>query len=189
MSAFLISSETLDVLVRAAITYPRHGSTFSWVARSLESTHYADVRLGFRRVYQLDNDLEQPDAPYAERSTWTPQDIGQCLWDWNARSLLERYPETPIEEWNGGPLEYEAPIPSGPLSLARNFQPTHETPAPLTVLAQAACLRYQACEHSTWDLEPAYALLEAIREAAIERFPGYRDQPWGVEPQPEAVTS
>lgn len=215
MSAYLVSKETIDCLVLAAVTYPSHGSAFRWVARSLKSSPVEGEHVVGRRVVgQLDADLEGRNRRAGEQElpggTISPADLGQLLWDWNVRSLRYRYPDAgprcaeitqhgtecgiprafgcahgaPNATW--GAEIYAPPVKDGPLSLSAGLTPTWEAPDPVDVLGCARCLRYQACEHPTWDLEEAFFILQAIEEEAARRLSP--DAPWGLDAR-EEVTS
>ena len=148
MSAYLVTRETIDLLVRAAITYQNPGDRFSW------------YWLGSR--YEMNDDRTN---------------VGQLLLDENLRSLSARYPG---EKWTDEPL-YVEPKATGPLSITAGMIPTHVRPDPVVVLKCCACLEYQSCESDDWPETEAYAVLAAIKDAAIKALPGYEAAPWGID--------
>ncbi len=57
---------------------------------------------------------------------------------------------------------------------------------PVSILKMCDCLEYQSCETEDWEKSVAFALLTAIRKAAIHTLPGYDDAPWDyVAPERE----
>jgi len=153
MSAFLVSKETIDVIVRAALTYPPHGTRLRW--------HWT-TKDGMQRAVTVGDD---------------PTEIGAKLWQWNLDSVNARYPDTTPETWGFEP--YVLPRGTGPIDLLTQMH-THKRPDPVVVLKQLDCLRYQSCEHADWDKCEGHAIHEAIRDYAIKALPGYSEAPWGI---------
>jgi hypothetical protein len=51
---------------------------------------------------------------------------------------------------------------------------------PVSVLKQAKCYAYQACEVGRWRDSEAKRLTDEIMHNAIIQLPGYDDAPWGI---------
>jgi hypothetical protein len=93
-------------------------------------------------------------------------EIGQKLLDENVRSVNYRYRETDKAE------RYEFKRWTRPLQA-------------ITVIKAIECLDYQSCETDDWRQTEAFAILQAIKDAAIENLPGYKAAydaaPWGMQ--------
>jgi len=48
------------------------------------------------------------------------------------------------------------------------------------VLKAIRCYEYQSCEHPDWDQSQAKSICTALRDAYINRLPGYDDAQWEV---------
>lgn len=92
------------------------------------------------------------------------EELGQTLWQENARSVAYRYPNHP------------APVVRYELRPGR-----YPAPDPVVVLKQIACLRYQSCERPDWEESRACKLLGSIEGLAISQLPGYDAAPWGID--------
>ena len=88
------------------------------------------------------------------------QEVAQLLLDENIKSVNYRYSETET-----GFIEYDrgAPIISA-----------------IQAIKAAQCLRYQSCEHPTYEGSIAELLVEAIISDAIPRLEGYNDAQWAI---------
>ena len=88
------------------------------------------------------------------------QEVAQLLLDENIKSVNYRYSETET-----GFIEYDrgAPILSA-----------------IQAIKAAQCLRYQSCEHPTYEGSIAQLLVEAIISDAIPRLEGYNDAQWAI---------
>jgi hypothetical protein len=88
------------------------------------------------------------------------QEVAQLLLDENIKSVNYRYSETET-----GFIEYDrgAPIISA-----------------IQAIKAAQCLRYQSCEHPTYEGSIAQLLVEAIISDAIPRLEGYNDAQWAI---------
>jgi hypothetical protein len=96
--------------------------------------------------------------------TTDPQELGQILWDENARSVNHRYKETE-----------SAP----PFTYRRKCYNTD----PLQVLASIRCYNYQTCETPDYDETKAGKLIHRLQSAIISRM--IQGKEWGA-PEPEA---
>jgi len=169
MSAYIVSNETIDCLVRAAVTLGGQEG-FRWSDRGrdglAESTRVCVV------------------AP-----SWSPQrceawggvvhseaEFGQLLVDWNRRSVRCRYPDSP-DMWGGEePARYPGPRPDGRFD-------SHDEPPLENVLGCLRCLEYQSCEHPTYSLEPGAYICDALARLVLLRLADLHlgEQPWGLE--------
>lgn len=103
--------------------------------------------------------------------------IGCILLQENERSVRYRYddagddlPGTIGETWK----DYEFRVYSEPLT-------------PVAILKGCNCYDYQACETDNYDQSEAYRIINAIRQAAIRKLPGYDDAPgWEFRPRRRA---
>lgn len=88
------------------------------------------------------------------------QEVAQLLLDENIKSVNYRYSDTET-----GYIEYDrgAPILSA-----------------IQAIKAAQCLRYQSCEHPTYEGSIAERLIEAIISDAIPRLEGYNDAQWAI---------
>jgi len=88
------------------------------------------------------------------------QEVAQLLLDENIKSVNYRYSETET-----GFIEYDrgAPILSA-----------------IQAIKAAQCLRYQSCEHPTYEGSIAQLLVEAIISDAIPRLEGYNEAQWAI---------
>jgi len=88
------------------------------------------------------------------------QEVAQLLLDENIKSVNYRYSETET-----GYIEYDrgAPILSA-----------------IQAIKAAQCLRYQSCEHPTYEGSIAQLLVEAIISDAIPRLEGYNEAQWAI---------
>ncbi len=147
MSAYMVSRAHIAYLVAAARQYSRGPFGFSWFFRG--------------QRFELGGTRQHADS------------LGRLLWEENARSIRERYPDS-HEDMVGG-VWY-----AHPLQATLECLPAPES---LQVLQACACFEYQACEASDWEESEAFAVVQALRKAAIYRLPGYEDRAWGA---PEA---
>lgn len=150
MSAFVVSRETIDVLVC--------GAQFGWGRgpggeyglkwwdvgpAELRDMHWSECHEHRRDFNDLGADQ-----------------VGAMLWAENRRSVDYRYEESELE----------------PLYLSRHvagFRPT-----PVEVLKACDCYEYQSCEHPEWPRSEACSFVEALRGKAIHGLAGYGDAPW-----------
>lgn len=92
-------------------------------------------------------------------------EIGQKLLDENTRSVNYRYNEEDTAE-RYAYKQWVRPL------------------AAVAVIKAIDCLDYQCCETDDWRQTEAFAILQAIKEAAVENLPGYKAAyeaaPWGI---------
>ena len=100
--------------------------------------------------------------------------IGQALWDANLKSINTRYPDTV-----GYPERCPGPCDETFVYAHSKDWPYHEIEL-VQVFKAIKCLEYQACEYDGWEASEAYAVLQAIKEAAIKALPGYEEAEWGA---------
>lgn len=88
------------------------------------------------------------------------------------RSVRSRYPVGPLP----GPISAE----DGPVVFTLT-QSQYATLEPVDVLKACASYGYQSCETEDYDESEAYALVEAIKSAAIHALPGFEASPaWEI---------
>lgn len=149
MSAYICDPSTIDYLV----TWARNQRNLSAYAPDLPPTAYDHVRTGSRF------DLRQ----------LTPDELGQLLLNENIRSVRARYPDD-------APDSLPGPCDQRRVWAYRFASVRHQLPA--WVIKACDCLRYQSCETDDYEQTLAYAVLQAIRESAIEHLTV--DAPWGA---------
>ena len=88
------------------------------------------------------------------------QEVAQLLLDENIKSVNYRYSETET-----GFIEYDR---GAPILTA------------IQAIKAAQCLRYQSCEHPTYEGSIAELLVEAIISDAIPRLEGYNETQWAI---------
>lgn len=103
---------------------------------------------------------------YASREN--AESIGQILIDENYRSVNARYAER-TEGYFGKPDTYKFNSKCGPL------------PDAVTILKLANNSAYQSDNADKWEESLAYKILQAIKEYAIRKVPGYEEAPWGID--------
>jgi len=89
------------------------------------------------------------------------QEVAQLLLDENIKSVNYRYSETET-----GFIEYDR---GAPILTA------------IQAIKAAQCLRYQSCEHPTYEGSIAERLIEAIISDAIPRLEGYNEAQWAID--------
>ena len=88
------------------------------------------------------------------------QEIGQKLVDENYRSVNYRYNEdTQPETFKNIPQ--------------RRF-------SPVELIKACDCYNYQSCETPDWKETEAYAIMQMLRERAIDNLPGYSEAAWQI---------
>jgi hypothetical protein len=151
MSAYVVSTDTIDYLVAAAAKYgasfyaPRSPHVMGDTAAETLAAAPADYsgntfRLDARSDYVL---------------------IGAILLAANVQSVNYRYDQ------------HDA-IPDYPHRTV-----SYSEIDPVAVLKSVRCLRYQSCETPDYDKTFAAAILDTITIEAIHHLPGYEDAPWG----------
>lgn len=92
------------------------------------------------------------------------------LWDENIRSVRARYPDSSDDL--PGPIDRPER-----LEITKRDMMNRRTINPVQILKMCACLDYQSCETDDWRQTVAFTLLDAIKDAAIRRLPGYDESP------------
>lgn len=163
VSAFVVSKEHLDYLIRAGLELERRnshaGSPLRWMARELteedERGAYARGEPWGPTAVRLYNELRRELTPE------TASQVGQMLWAENVRSVNHRYSE---DDWEQV-YEYER----------RGL-----VPEPVQVLKALACFEYQSCEHPEWRRSEAHAFVQALEARVIRCLPGYDEAAWEI---------
>lgn len=162
MSAYVCSRDHFVALAVFAATKPRRQST-----PRVDPTYVDCFRPVAEKLLAL--------KPHELASVYA-----EALYQENVRSVSHRYPNDPRD---GLPGE-----PSGVVDVsARNMiQAVYALP-PLHILKMCNGLDYQSCETDDWRETRAYALLQAIKDAAIRELPGYDDGPWDYHVEAKAA--
>ena len=152
MSAYICDPSTIDYLVTWA-TNQRDLS--AWLSKDCPASEY-DARARNGQRFHVRN--------------LTPDEIGQILLDENVRSVLARYEQDTVDS---------APGPCDKSRVTRYvWQAVHHQLAPWVIKA-CDCLRYQSCETVDYEDSLAFAVMQAIRESAINHLTV--DAPWGAD--------
>jgi hypothetical protein len=155
MSAWIVSKQHIDVLVRGALEQG-----------------------GFHHHVRWYNVLPDHPGKFATpegEGVILASQLGQMLWRENHKSVNCRYSEnrrTP-------PYVYEEP--SEFLFTKRDGWSTPQTRVNPAVLAkQVHCYNYQTCEHSGYRSSKAHSLVLYLGYAVSSNVEGYEDTVWGV---------
>ena len=99
-------------------------------------------------------------------------EIGRILLTENERSIYARYPDCK-------PGDDRKPGAIGEDAAGYNFKPwpIHSPLLAVSILKACSCFDYQACETDDYDDSLAATIIDAIRNRAIRRLPGYDDAP------------
>jgi len=95
------------------------------------------------------------------------EEVGQILVDENYRSVNQRYQERTEGHFGKAPTY--------------KFKGVRILPDALAMLKACNCYEYQAGENDDWEQSVAYKIVNAIKEHAIRKLPGYDDAPWGID--------
>lgn len=90
--------------------------------------------------------------------------LGTLLYEQNVRSLVARYGDNAPAEFGADGFRMEM---------------VHY-PSPLDTLKLCNGYAYQACETDDWKRTDACAAIDAIKDAATHKLPGYDDAPWSL---------
>jgi hypothetical protein len=96
------------------------------------------------------------------------EEVGQILIDENYRSVSCRYQDRTESHFGKAPT-YKFNAKHGPL------------PNAIVMLKLCNNFAYQACETDDWKDSVAFKIVEAIKERAITKLPGYDSAPWGID--------
>lgn len=156
MSAYLCEPDTFDFIATAGGRFTLGGP--SSVVHVQARISMPDVpALVSEGILQSGHDILTLHTDEAQ--------IAAVLRHQNIRSIQARYGSDADDMWGDEPYRYrrvESDLISHP-----------------AVLKSLACLEYQSCETDDYRETLAWALLEAIRDAAVRDLPGYDDAPWG----------
>ena len=99
-------------------------------------------------------------------------EIGRILLTENERSIYARYPDCK-------PGDDKKPGTIGEDAAGYNFKrwPLSSPLLSVSILKACSCFDYQACETDDYDDSLAATVIDAIRNRAISRLPGYEDAP------------
>ena len=160
MSAYVVDPRTIDYLVAWAQRRRCGGSVRvpEGVELSPDIAVYTQEGMTGRAWFKL-NDM--------------PADVlGRILMAENVRSVRYRYPDTAPDDMPG-------PIDQSGVWSYRYRPVSLDSLKPAWVVRSSDCLSYQSCESDDWEDTLAHAVLDAIREDAIDAMIG-DDAPWGV---------
>ena len=154
MSAYVVDNRTIDYLV-------------TWAGRRNERHDWGSTtRTLWKTWEEVPESLRYAAQGSAEAGGWRldlsevhPSDIGRILLSENVRSVSYRYNE-------------QEPTP------LYHFRLITVKMRPDWVVSSCACLGYQSCETPDWKTTIAAAILDAIREDAIDVWTA--GAPWGV---------
>ncbi len=153
MSAYLVSPDTIDLIVSAAQRFQaRHGSRF-----------YADLSA---------RDLPASDTDGVRRDSLSPHTDAEVmallLWDENVHSVNVRY-------------EYDTNR-AQPVYTFRHVDMDHAAAAidpAILALGSIRCLRYQSCEADDYSDTNACKLLNWIESLCVSHLISVAESPWG----------
>jgi hypothetical protein len=178
MSAWVVTKEHIDLMVRAAVQRGCRMDTgrehiyLRQLAEGDEAPEgdaysITDYGNGTRILYWL-NSAEHAD------------DLGRLLWWENMRSVAYRYDECDLGTLPG-PIDFDAEQTTTyryPVTL-EVYAPR---PDPVVVLKSISCYEYQSCEHPDWPTSDAQTICRWLRDKMISSLPGYAEAPWGIDP-------
>jgi hypothetical protein len=151
MSAWIVNTTHLDLLISAGLTLPRH-APLRWAINP-----------------------KTPPYRYQELLPSTADEVGFTLLVENVASVFHRYPNEPRYKLpNPADRDDEG-------LLTYRYREIPGVIDPVTVLRSIACYEYQSCEHAGWATSQAHAFCSALREACVTALPGYDSQPWGFD--------
>lgn len=180
MSAWIVSKEHIDLLVRAATQ--RGGGYDSGRERVWLRKLEVDERAPDTQGYDV---TEYPASSGVARTLCfqiapeNASELGRLLWWECVRSVSYRYDDPDFAKLPGYGYtlnEYEQ------YRYPAAMEAYSARPDPVVVLKSIACYEYQACEHPGWHESDAKRLCEWLRDKMIHKLPGYEDAPWGIEP-------
>ena len=158
MSAFQLSSQTINVITQAALKH-------------LDRVQ-DDNDPQFEELFKTRTPLEALDA-----SVISTTSFGQLLVRENEKSVCYRYKEPSEEIWKS--YSYRKP----PIIIKfSDFEQERQAQSadPLLVIKQIHCLIYQSCEHPEWEESRANELLTMLVSCLTREIVGYDKMPWGL---------
>lgn len=174
MSAWIVSKEHIDVMVKAALEGP---SDNEGNMLYLNGTRWDDF------YWYVDNEKRPLTAANAD-------EIGDMLVRENVRSVNHRYSyagripyygeegATELEE--RGDDELPGPIDKYWVESYHYTDPGFR-PTVAEIVKTIGCFEYQSCEHDEWKNSEAFIFCRELREAALAVMPGKAEAPWGWE--------
>lgn len=162
MSAYIVSKEHIDYLIRAGLDLPKrmsYNDVLRWTVPHEERTtdYERGEAWGMTAIQTYKDHLR-------ELSIETSASVGQMLIRENHLSVCHRYDENPKVE-AVDPYEFE-----------RSRKPLD----PVQVLKAINCYEYQSCEHPDWEDSEANRFCESLRNTAIHVLPGYEEADWEI---------
>lgn len=125
---------------------------------------HIDALLTFASDSSRPASYRYPGGERMEITTANATGIGRVLLAENERSLAARYS---VEEVAAGDF--------GPLASGYKFKRWAKPQSPVAILKGCDCFDYQACETDDYEETLACRIIDAIRQRAISRLPGYED--------------
>jgi len=170
MSAYIVDPRTIDYLVSWAKAH-QYGNRALGVRRTSKEKDAPDLISEFVEWSNFGGGSEHHGRFEVMR---VPANVlGQLLLNENVRSIQGRYPDT-VDNIENAP---------GPIDQTRVHEYEHrgvgDTLRPAWVVRSCDCLEYQSCETDDYRETWAFALMQAIRESAVNALVG-EDAPWGV---------
>ena len=102
------------------------------------------------------------------------QDAAEILLSQNVHSVQTRYPDTIDNPQNMPGVVAEA-------GVAIRFTMMGKMLTAVEALKAIDCYEYQACEDDDYDQTAAHAIIERIKDMAINSLPGYDAASWDIE--------
>jgi len=168
MSAFMVSKEHIDAMVRLSLP-GSDGHKMTWYVVDPD---------------EIEWDSSDPDSYFADlaaarrESTLDRADeIGRMLAFENAASVLYRYSDDNSDEY----------VPSWTNDGTYRFTISGRCPTPVEGLKLIDCYEYQSCEHPGWKTSEARRFCKALRSRMIQSLPGYKEAPWEFTANAEAA--
>jgi len=157
MSAYVVSNQHINRLLKAGMSGAPHRGELRWMAP--EDPNPEDYQRG---AVSGPTALETFRRRARTLTKDTADAVGHMLLVENHRSVNHRYDEAEEPE--------------------AFFAYTREAhyPDPVHVLKLISCYVYQSCEHPGWEGSEAKAFIDALTKRMIDQLPGYEDAPWGI---------
>lgn len=182
MSAYVVSEDHIDALLRAGLRRGPGGSPLRWFAPNEERAE-SDYQRG---EPWGESAVETAQRAIRELTDATCNETGRMLLMENARSVAHRYDET-LEDACGNILTAVFPVdrvtgmrPMGRGAAIMVVTAEVATLVPVAVLKLIDSYEYQACEHPEWETSEAHAFCSALRRALIHELPGYDEAAWSL---------
>lgn len=166
----MVSKAHIDALVTAGLDV--QCKPLTWIAQPItdEEESEAFVSGGFEGTAALYRERRR------ELTYLTADEVGRMLWGECARSVMYRYPDIADGGDWPGPADFETEQVMG-----YTFQRLPGVVDPVVVLKALSCYEYQSCEHPEWRSSEAWQFCNALRDAMVDKLPGYEKAPWGID--------